>query len=168
MSRAMILMGPSGAGKTALGEALAARLGWPFLEGDALHPPENVAKMTRGIPLDDADRAPWLAALRDRISQEAARTPGLIVACSALKRRYRDLLREARAEVRFLELTADPALIGARLARRRGHFMPASLLASQIAALEPLAPDEPGAAISTEAGPEETLRRALAALGAAS
>ncbi|WP_018633406.1 gluconokinase [Neomegalonema perideroedes] len=165
MTRAVILMGPSGVGKTTLGEALAARLGWPFLEGDDLHPPENRAKMTRGIPLDDADRAPWLAALRDRISEEAARAPGLILACSALKRRYRDLLREARAEVRFLELTADPALIGERLSQRRGHFMPASLLASQLAALEPLAPDEPGARISVSGSAEAVMARACAALG---
>ncbi len=163
MPQAVVVMGPSGLGKSLIGEALAARLGWSFLEGDDLHPPENRAKMTRGLPLDDADRAPWLAAIRDRISEAAA--PGLVVACSALKRRYRDVLREARAEVRFLELKADPAVVAARLAARRGHFMPPSLLASQFAALEPLAPEEPGAAVSAEASPEETVRRALSALG---
>ena len=135
-------MGVSGSGKSTVGLAAAERLGWRFEDGDALHPPANIAKMRAGLPLDDDDRTPWLAAIRARIDAwRAARTPG-IVTCSALKRRYRDTLIGARPEVRLIYLEGSRALIAGRLGARRGHFMPASLLDSQFAALEPPSADE--------------------------
>ena len=127
----VVVMGVSGAGKTTIGQALAAALGWPFVEADDLHPPANVAKMARGEPLDDADRAPWLEAVAARMR---ALDDG-VVACSALRERYRDVLR-VRPDVRFVLLDVPPALLQQRLAARRGHFMPPSLLPSQLATLE--------------------------------
>ena len=127
----VVVMGVSGAGKTTIGQALAAALGWPFVEADDLHPPANVAKMARGEPLDDADRAPWLEAVAARMR---ALDDG-VVACSALRARYRDVLR-VRPDVRFVLLDVPPALLEERLAARRGHFMPPSLLTSQLATLE--------------------------------
>jgi gluconokinase len=124
-------MGVSGAGKTTIGQALAAALGWPFVEADELHPPANVAKMARGEPLDDADRAPWLEAVAARMR---ALDDG-VIACSALRERYRDVLR-VRPDVRFILLDVPRALLEQRLAARRGHFMPPSLLPSQLATLE--------------------------------
>jgi gluconokinase len=127
----VVVMGVSGAGKTTIGQALAAALGWPFVEADELHPPANVAKMARGEPLDDADRAPWLEAVAARMR---ALDDG-VVACSALRERYRDVLR-VRPDVRFILLDVPRALLEQRLAARRGHFMPPSLLPSQLATLE--------------------------------
>lgn len=133
-------MGVSGAGKTTIGRALAARLGWPFQEGDDLHPPAGIVKMRAGQPLDDRDRLPWLARIAGWIDERrGAGEPGVIT-CSALKRGYRELLAAGRPEVRFLYLRGSKALIHARLAARRGHFMPTNLLDSQFATLE-----EPGA-----------------------
>ena len=131
----VLVMGVSGSGKSSVGAALAARLGMPFLEGDALHPPANVAKMAAGVPLDDADRAPWLAAIA---AWMAARRDG-VVACSALKRAYRDRLREAAPDLRVVALLPPERILAERLGHRVGHFMPGSLLASQLATLE--APD---------------------------
>ena len=137
-----VVMGVAGAGKTTVGERLAKRLGWEFIEGDRLHPPENVAKMQSGHPLTDADRAPWLAAIAREIdSRRAARVPA-VVACSALKRAYRRMVVGDRPCVRLVYLDGTRELIAERLARRRGHFMPPQLLASQFAALEPPGPDE--------------------------
>jgi gluconokinase len=135
----VLLMGPSGAGKTTIGEALAAALGWEFLDADALHPPANVAKMARGEPLDDGDRGPWLAAVAQQIAERLARGVEAVVACSALKAAYRRQLLVG-PEVRLVSLTAPRAVLAARLAARRGHFMPPSLLDSQLATLE--RPDE--------------------------
>jgi carbohydrate kinase (thermoresistant glucokinase family) len=146
----VVVMGVSGSGKTTVGAALASSLGVPFVDGDALHPPANVEKMASGIPLDDADRWPWLA----RVGQELARSApdgaaaGLVVACSALKRVYRDAIRQEAPHAFFVELDGSRELLEERLGRRRGHFMPASLLDSQLATLEPLEPDERGARIS--------------------
>ena len=127
-------MGVSGVGKSTIGEALARRLGWTFVEADALHPRANVEKMARGEPLDDADRAPWLAALAARL---AAADGDCVVACSALKRAYRETIARARpGETRFVLLDAPAALIRERIAARKGHFMPAALLDSQLATLE--------------------------------
>lgn len=136
-------MGVSGVGKTSVAEALAARLGWAFQEGDALHPPENVAKMASGHPLDDADRAPWLAIIAARMQAWRAQGRSGVVTCSALKRRYRDALSGGGpADQRLIYLRGNPALVGTRLSARRGHFMPPGLLDSQYAALEEPNSDE--------------------------
>jgi gluconokinase len=135
-------MGVAGAGKTVVGSLLANGLGVPFLEGDDLHPPANVRKMAQGIPLTDDDRRPWLATIAARIAAAKRSGTGLVVACSALKRAYRDVLRGADADLRFVHLTGDRALIAQRLAHRGGHFMPRSLLDSQLATLEVPSPDE--------------------------
>jgi gluconokinase len=127
----VVVMGVSGAGKTTVGKALAEAMGWPFVEGDELHPPANVEKMRRGEPLDDADRAPWL----EKIAERMRGMKDGVVACSALKRAYRDRLR-VREDVRFVLLEVPRAVLDERLARRRGHYMPASLLPSQLATLE--------------------------------
>ena len=163
----VVVMGPSGVGKTTIAELLSRRLGWSFAEADEFHPQANIDKMTAGLPLTDEDRAPWLALIRDWISAEAKAGRCSVVTCSALKRRYRDVLRGAGARVRFLELAADPELIAGRLAGRKGHYMPPSLLGSQFATLEPLAADEDGARISVVVGPEAVADQALAALGLA-
>lgn len=163
----VVVMGPSGVGKTTVARMLADHLGWSFAEADEFHPKANIDKMSVGIPLDDDDRAPWLALIRDWISGEAVAGRDMVVTCSALKRRYRDVLREASARVRFLELLASPGLVESRLATRQGHYMPASLLASQFAALEALGLDEDGVKVEVSATPEAVLADALAALGLA-
>ena len=127
----VFLVGFMGSGKTTVGRALAAALGWPFVDADELHPAANVAKMARGEPLDDADRAPWLAAVAARMRQ----LDDGVVACSALRQSYRQVLR-VRDDVRFALLDVPRAVLEERMARRRGHFMPPSLLASQLATLE--------------------------------
>ena len=135
-------MGVSGAGKTTIANSLAMRLGWPFQEGDALHPEANVAKMHAGIALTDADRQPWLQAVAAWIDgQRAKHQPG-IVTCSALRRAYRQQLMGGRPEVRLIYLRGTRALLDERLATRHGHFMPESLLASQLDTLEEPVPDE--------------------------
>jgi gluconokinase len=135
-------MGVSGSGKSVVGAALANALGVDFVEGDQYHPRENVERMSRGIPLTDADRAGWLRALATRIGEARDAGVGLVVTCSALKRSYRDLLRSAAPQLRFIFLHGRRDLIAERLADRRGHFMPASLLDSQLATLEAPGPDE--------------------------
>ena len=140
--RVFVVMGVSGSGKTSVAHALADRLGWNFQEGDRLHPPANVAKMMAGHPLDDADRAPWLAAVAATIDGwRDAGEPGVIT-CSALKRRYRDAIIGDRPDVGLIYLFGTRDLIAGRLAARRGHFMPAALLDSQFEALEPPEADE--------------------------
>jgi gluconokinase len=134
-------MGVSGAGKSLIGASLARALGLEFIEGDAYHPPENVARMSAGIALTDDDRQTWLAAIATRLAAAGAET-GLVVSCSALKRRYRDVLRAGTAAVQFVYLAGTRTLLEQRLAGRRGHFMPSLLLDSQLAILEPPAPDE--------------------------
>jgi len=138
----LLVMGVSGAGKTTIAQELATRLGWPFEEGDALHPEANIAKMRAGIPLTDADRQPWLAAVAAWIDrQRAAKSPGIIT-CSALKRAYRQIIIGDRPEVRLVYLRGSGELIADRLARRHGHFMPPSLLTSQLDTLEEPGPEE--------------------------
>ena len=138
-----ILMGVSGSGKTTIGARLARALGSEFVEGDDLHPPENVTRMTAGIPLTDDDRRGWLLAIAARLREAKRARIGLVVSCSALKRSYRDLLRSVgEAEVRFVYLAGSRALFAERLAQRRGHFMPPSLLESQLSILEEPSPDE--------------------------
>ncbi|MFD4247053.1 gluconokinase [Streptomyces sp. NPDC058525] len=155
-------MGVSGSGKTTTGRRLAERLGVPYAEGDDFHPPRNVAKMRAGRPLDDADRGPWLEAIAAWLAQHTGQ--GGVVTCSALKRRYRDRLAAASPGVFFLHVDGSAELIAGRLAARRDHFMPVSLLQSQIADLEPLAADEPGAVIPIDGSPEQTAALALAAV----
>ncbi|WP_181767662.1 gluconokinase [Streptomyces albidus (ex Kaewkla and Franco 2022)] len=158
----VIVMGVAGTGKTTVGALLAEAMGVPYAEADAFHPPANVAKMTAGTPLDDADREPWL----DAIGGWAREREGVggVVSCSALKRAYRDRLRAAAPHVFFLHLTGDRTLIAQRMERRRDHFMPPSLLDSQFATLEPLQSDERGAAVSVRVGPDTVTERALAVL----
>ncbi|GAB7004053.1 gluconokinase [Nocardioides sp. AN3] len=138
----VVVMGVSGSGKSTVGAALAQRLRVPFVDGDDLHPPENIAKMAAGHALDDLDRHPWLEAVGTWLA--AHRSSGGVVSCSALKRAYRDQLRQHVPELEVVQLDGTPEVIAARQATRAGHFMPASLLASQFATLEPLAPDERG------------------------
>jgi gluconokinase len=140
MHRRIVLMGVAGSGKSVVGAALAARIGATYLDGDDLHPPANIAKMSRGEPLTDADRWPWLSLVGQRLAEPDGI---LILGCSALKRRYRDHIREkANAPVTFVHLSGTKALIASRMGARTGHFMPTSLLDSQFAALEPPAADE--------------------------
>ena len=149
--RIVVLMGVTGAGKTTVGQQLAAALGWTLVEGDAFHPPANIAKMHRGEPLDDADRAPWLRATRQRIDELVASAQSAVIACSALKRAYREVLARDRPEVTFVYLKASAALIAERLRHRAGHFMPPALLQSQLDTLE-----EPADGITVDAGPRPT------------
>ncbi len=157
-------MGVSGVGKTTVAKGLATALGWTYAEGDAFHPEANVAKMAAGTPLTDEDRWPWLRGIGDWMSEEIAAGRSAVVTCSALRRVYRDLLREGRPEVVFCHLTAAPDLVGERISHRTDHYMPASLLPSQLATLEPLQPDEPGVVVSVEADASAVIARALAAL----
>ncbi len=163
----LVLMGVSGSGKTTLAQELEARLGWPYAEADEFHPPENIAKMSAGTPLTDEDRRPWLETMRDWLTDQTHAGRSTIVTCSALRRAYRDLLRQAAGRVRFVHLTEDPGVIGDRLAHRAGHFMPPTLLPSQLATLEPLGADEDGVVVAVDVPPGEVADRALAALGLA-
>jgi gluconokinase len=155
-------MGVSGSGKSTVGGLLAERLGVPYAEADDFHPPANIAKMSAGHPLDDTDRAPWLDAIAGWIAAHGDH--GGVVSCSALRRRYRDRLRAAAPGLFFLHLDGPPDLIASRLAARMQHFMPSGLLDSQFEALEPLGPDEAGAVVSVDGGPQQIASRALAAL----
>jgi gluconokinase len=162
---AIIVMGVSGSGKSTIGALLAERLGWPFADADGFHPPENVAKMAAGTPLTDADRWPWLDAIAAHIGTARQAGRPVVVACSALRRAYRDRLRAGHGDLIFLHLSGAPEVIEARQAARQGHFMPPSLMASQFATLEDTG-DEPDAlAVSVAAKPEAVVDTAMAALG---
>lgn len=163
--RLVLLMGVSGAGKSTVGAMLAAALGVAFADADAFHTPANVAKMSAGQPLTDADRWPWLEAIGAWMAGQAG--TGGVVACSALKRAYRDRLRAACPGLRLIHLDGTPDLIGARQAARAGHFMPPSLVASQFATLEPPGPEEAAIILSVAPPPDQVVRAALAALGGA-
>ncbi|MFF5716865.1 gluconokinase [Streptomyces buecherae] len=155
----VVVMGVSGTGKSTIGRSLAALLGVPYAEADDFHPPRNIAKMSAGTPLDDADRAPWLDAIGAWAQGRAGQ--GGVVSCSALKRAYRDRLRAAAPGIAFLHLTGDRDLIAERLSSRKGHFMPGALLDSQFADLEPLQDDERGVAVDVTPQPAVITQRAI-------
>jgi gluconokinase len=159
----VVVMGVAGSGKTTVAALLAGRLEAAFAEGDDFHSRENVAKMAAGHPLTDDDRWPWLAGIRDWLAAQHAAGRAAVVPCSALKRVYRDLLREA-GPVEFIHLTGTPELLAERIQGRAGHFMKPAMLASQLATLEPLGEDEPGTAIDVAERPEQIVDRALAYL----
>lgn len=158
----LVLMGVSGVGKTTVGRLVAERLGWDFLDADDLHPPENTAKMARGEGLTDADRAPWLAAVRKLIAARLEEGPPAVLACSALKRAYRDVLAVDDERVRFIWLDAPDGVVRARLAGRAGHFADETLLPSQRAALEPPGADE-AVHVTASGTPGATARRVIEA-----
>jgi gluconokinase len=161
----VVVMGVSGVGKTTVAVQLAERLGLPYAEADDFHPPANVAKMRAGTPLDDADREPWLRALGAWLGERAEDGSGGVITCSALRRRYRDTLRAACPDVRFVHLSGSRDLIAGRMAGRSGHFMPVSLLDSQFAALEPLEPDERGVVLDVGQAPDQLVTEAARLLG---
>ncbi|HEV7309211.1 gluconokinase [Ensifer sp.] len=161
----IVVMGVSGSGKTTVGELLAERVGWRFIEGDSFHSAENVAKMSAGTPLSDDDRFPWLKTLAGEIAKDEAAGRSSVLGCSALKRSYRDILRSGAPRVRFVHVHGDRAVLADRLSHRAGHFFPAALLDSQLAALEPLGRDEDGVVVDVALSPSEQVERALAALG---
>jgi gluconokinase len=148
---ALVVMGVSGSGKTTVAELLAKQLGWPFMEGDRLHPPANVEKMRQGTPLTDADRWPWLDQIGEELKRWAAASKSGVLTCSALKRAYRDRIRAARPDVHFIYLKGSEALIKGRVTSRQHEYMPASLLRSQFDTLEEPTPDEPGV-VTVDAG----------------
>lgn len=160
----LVVMGVSGCGKTTVGERLAARLGWPFDEGDDRHPQANVEKMAAGVALEDADRWPWLEAVREGIAARDREGASSVVTCSSLKRSYRDVLRRGAQRVRFVHLHGDFEVLAARLAARKGHFFPPELLASQFEALEPLGPREDGVVIDVALDPDAQVAAALRGL----
>lgn len=159
----LVVMGVSAAGKSTLAARLAGRLHWPLQDGDALHPQANIDKMAAGQPLDDTDRAPWLRLVADWIDRRAAAGEPGIVTCSALKRAYRDVLR--RDFVRFVHMTGDRDLLARRMLERKGHFMPPSLLDSQLATLEAPGADEAVITVDIALAPETQIAAVLAHLG---
>lgn len=157
-----VVMGVSGCGKSTVGRHLAEAQDDVFVEGDAFHPPANVAKMAAGQPLDDEDRVEWLRALKDQIRSAHERGVGLVLSCSALKRSYRDLLREADPALRFAHLDGPRELIAERLSARKDHYMPPLLLDSQLAVLEPLGADEQGIVLDVRQAPAQLVAQILA------
>jgi gluconokinase len=160
---AIVVMGVSGAGKSTVGRVIAARLDCPFRDADSFHPPANIAKMASGTPLTDEDRWPWLRAIAAWIAEHRAAGTTGVVTCSALRRVYRDIATDKqRADVRLIYLKAEFDLIAARLAARKGHFMPPALLRSQFDALEEPAADEHAITVPIDATPEEIAARVIA------
>jgi gluconokinase len=160
----IVVMGVSGTGKSTVLQALAGELGWATAEADNFHSAANVAKMRSGTPLTDEDRWPWLEALAAWIGEREQAGENALVTCSALRRAYRDRLRHGHASVWFAHLIVDPAVIADRLENRHGHYMPPGLLPSQLETLEPLEPDEPGAAIAADRPPPEIVADILGRL----
>jgi gluconokinase len=157
----LVVMGVSGSGKTTIAERLAEAEGWPLLEGDSFHPPANIAKMKAGTPLTDEDRWPWLRAIATAIDADRARGESAVVACSALRRAYRDILIGERKDVRLVYLEGSKALIGERMRAREGHFMPAALLDSQFETLEPPGPDENPITVEIGGTPDEIVHQIM-------
>lgn len=164
----IVVMGVSGSGKTTVAAMLAGRLQWSFADGDDFHSPENVAKMHSGIPLDDGDRLPWLQAIASQIDQWRAECRNGVIVCSALKRRYRDIILGDRPEVRLVYLQGERTLIAHRLAARQGHFMQKSLLQSQFDALEEPAPEEQAITVWVGKAPATLVDDIIAALATSS
>ena len=162
---ALIVMGVSGSGKSTIGDKLAERLGWSYEDGDRFHPASNVAKMSAGQPLTDEDRWPWLQAIADEIDRICMAGGHAVIACSALKRVYRDVLVHGRGDVRIIFLDGTQELIAARLAQRKGHFMPPGLLASQFKTLEPPGPAEKPVTVSIDAPVEAIVDDVIRQLG---
>jgi gluconokinase len=165
MTAVVVVMGVSGSGKTTIAALLAGRLQWEFEDGDWFHPAANVDKMHSGLPLTDEDRGPWLRAIAAWIDETRSKGGHGVVACSALKRRYRDVLIGERRDVRLVYLKGAEAVIARRIAARHGHFMPAALLHSQFEALEEPGPDENPIVVSIDARPIDIVARIAAALG---
>lgn len=163
LPRGLVVMGVSGSGKSTIAQRLATALGWDFLDGDDLHPPANIARMSAGIPLRDADRWPWLDAIADWMRSEFAAGRSAVIACSALRRSYRERLREAGPGVRFVYLAVAHDELARRM-RAREHFMPPELLGSQLATLEEPARDEPALRVAAEGSIEQTLASVLRGL----
>jgi len=163
-ARLIVVMGVSASGKTSVARELAARLGVDWRDADDLHSPANVAKMAAGTPLTDEDRWPWLDAVGAELADGRAQG-GRVIACSALRRVYRDRLRAAVPDLRFVHLDGSAELLQERASARTGHYMPPSLLPSQLALLEPLEPDEPGLVLDVSASVEELVAQALAWIG---
>jgi gluconokinase len=162
---ALVVMGVSGSGKTTVAELLAKQLAWPFMEGDRMHPPANVEKMRQGTPLNDADRGPWLDQIGEELKSWVLTGKSGVMTCSALKRAYRDRIRAARPDVRFVYLKGTEALIRGRVTSRQHEYMPASLLRSQFDTLEEPTPDEPGIVIADAGGSaDEEVAAVIAAL----
>jgi carbohydrate kinase (thermoresistant glucokinase family) len=161
---AIIVMGVSGSGKSTIGALLAAALGWPFADADGFHPAANVAKMASGQPLTDEDRWPWLDAIAAHIEAARAAAQPVVVACSALRRTYRDRLRAGHKDLIFLHLAGEAGLIGDRQAARQGHFMPPSLMASQFATLEDPSAEADAVTVSVQASPAQVVEAALTQL----
>jgi len=159
-----VIMGVSGCGKSTIGQALAAHYGVAFVEGDQFHPAANVAKMSAGLALDDADRAGWLLALQAELRAASDQGVGLVVSCSSLKRRYRDVLRAGDPALRFVHLDGARALIASRMQARREHYMPPSLLDSQFRDLEPLQTDEAGITLAITAPPHDLVQLIVASV----
>ena len=158
----VVVMGVSASGKSSVGRLLAQALGFTYLDGDDFHPPENVARMASGQPLTDADRQGWLAALGARLARARATGESVVLSCSALKRRYRDLLRQAAPGLQLVYLHGSRDLLAARIAARSGHYMPASLLDSQLATLEPPQADESALACEVTSSPPQIVDHLLA------
>lgn len=161
----IVVMGVAGCGKSTVAHQLSERLGWPLAEGDDFHPEANIAKMSSGTPLTDEDRRPWLDSITEWTQQRDAAGQNTLVTCSALRRSYRDRLRSAPGRTVFVHLTGPESVLAERLGSRPGHFMPPSLLPSQLATLEPLAPDEDGIVLEITVPVETLVDQAIDRLG---
>lgn len=162
----IVVMGVSGCGKSTIGALIAGALGVPFVDGDSLHPQSNIEKMAGGQPLNDDDRWPWLAAVGKTLTDAGGQGSGMVIACSALRRAYRDAILEAAPNTRFVHLSGSREVLASRLEGRSGHFMPPALLDSQFATLEPLADDEPGIVVDIDQQVPAIVSEAVAAIRA--